>query len=280
MKNIIKKIKENSKKKKENDGQEIDAINQAIEKVTGQKTTEHHKSLIRSLIKFRHTTVKQIMVSRVDIVAIDYDSNYDEVLNIVSNQQYTRVPVFKDNIDKIEGILHIKTLFPYRNEPKEFAWQKLIQPVEFIPETKKIDELLHYFQQKRLHMAIAVDEYGGTAGLITLEDILEEIVGEIKDEFDDEELLYTKVNEHTYSFEAKILLVDFFKILNIDPETFNDVRGESESLGGLILELLSDFPKQGDKIEYKQYLFEVECVEKKRIKKIKVTLKENENKQD
>ena len=271
---MISKIIGKTKKKLTKGQQSVETINEVIEMATGEESSEDEKELIKSLVKFRDTTVKQIMKSRMDIMALDFDATFDEVLDFVSKWQFSRIPVYKEDIDTIEGILHIKHLFQHRKEGKNFEWQNLLQPVEFIPETKKIDELLKYFQQKRLHLAIIVDEHGGTAGLVTLEDIIEEIIGEIHDEFDEEESQYTKLDEKTFSFEAKILLIDFCKTLKIDPVIFDEVKGESESLGGLILELYEDLPKLGDKIHFDRFEFQIEAADNKRIQKIKVLIQE------
>ena len=280
MKKYLKKLIGKTKRKGTKDEQTVDSINEVIELATGEESTEDDKELIKSLVRFRDTTVKQIMKARMDIMALDYDTNYEEVLDLISKWQFSRVPVYRENLDKMEGILHIKHLFSYRTEGKDFEWQKLLQPVEFIPNTKKIDELLKYFQLKRLHMAIIVDEYGGTAGLVTLEDIIEEIVGEIRDEFDEEDEQFTKVDDNTYFFEAKVSLIDFCKILDIDPEVFEEARGETESLGGLILEINSNMPKLGDSIEFGRFTFFIEAADDKRIKKIKVLIKETNEEEE
>jgi putative hemolysin len=274
MKKILGKIigKTRKKLKLTKDQQTVEDINEVIELATGEESSEDEKELIKSLVKFRDTMVKQIMKSRMDIIALDYDSNFEEVLDFVAKWQFSRIPVYKGEIDTMEGILYVKHLFQYRLEGKNFEWQKLLKPVEFIPETKKIDELLKYLQQKRLHVAIIVDEHGGTAGLVTLEDIIEEIVGEIHDEFDEDEHNYTKLDDVTFSFEAKILLIDFCKIIKVEPSIFEDVKGESESLGGLILELYSDLPKSGDKIYFDRFEFQIEAADSKRIQRIKVLI--------
>lgn len=257
-----------------NDEQTVEEINDVIELATGEESSEEEKALIKSLVRFRETTVKQIMKSRMDIIALDHDTDYHEVLESVSKWQFSRIPVYRDNVDKVDGILLIKNLFPYRNETASFEWQKLIQPVEFVPETKKIDELLRDLQQKHMHLAIVVDEYGCTAGLVTLEDIIEEIVGEIHDEFDEVDQSFFKLEENVYMFEAKTLLNDFCKVLKIDPSLFEEVKGESESLGGLILEINNDMPKQGDIISFERFIFKIESADAKRLNRIRVELKQ------
>lgn len=275
MKNYLNKIIGKTKKKLTNE-EAAETINEVMELATGEESSDEEKELIKSLFKFRDTTVKQIMKSRMDIISLDYDSNFEEVLDFVSKWQFSRIPVFKGEIDVIEGILHIKHLFQYRKEGVDFEWQKLIQPVEFIPETKNIDELLKYLQQKRQHLAMIVDEHGGTAGLVTLEDIIEEIVGEIHDEFDEDEHNYTKIDDNTFVFEAKILLIDFCKIIKVEHSVFEDVKGESESLGGLLLELYADLPKVGDRILFDNFDFFIEEADNKRILKIRVSINKRE----
>jgi len=280
MKNFFLKLIGKTKKRLSRNQQAVEDLNEVIEKATGEESSEEEIELIKSIVKFRDTMVKQIMKSRMDIVALDYRSNYEEVLEFVSKWQFSRIPVYKKDFDTIEGILHIKHLFQFRNEKPSFEWQKLIQPVEFIPETKQIDELLKHFQQKRLHIAIIVDEHGGTAGLVTLEDIIEEIVGEIHDEFDVVELNHTKINETTYIFEAKTLLIDFCKVIKEDASEFEEVKGESESLGGLLLEINSDLPKLGEKIIFNRFEFIIEAVDNKRILKVKVIIHEDSQEED
>ncbi|MCU0429466.1 MAG: CBS domain-containing protein [Cytophagaceae bacterium] len=282
MNRLLKKLLHKTKPKgfKKNDEQTVEEINEVIELATGEESSEEEKALIKSLVRFRETTVKQIMKSRMDILALDYDSDYNEVLEYVSKWQFSRIPVFRDNIDRIEGILLIKNLFPYRNEKAEFAWHKLIQPVLFVPETKKIDELLADLQQKHMHLAIVVDEYGSTAGLVTLEDIIEEIVGEIHDEFDEVDQIFSKLEDNVFLFEAKTLLNDFCKVLKIDPAIFEEVKGESESLGGLILEINNDMPKKGDVISFQQFTFKIEAVDAKRLQRVKVEIKREAEIQD
>ncbi len=279
MKKIIRKIIGSTKKKLTSE-EAVETINEVMEMATGEESSEEEKELIKSLVKFRDTTVKQIMKARPDVIGLNWDSDFEEVLDFVSKWQFSRIPVYKGEIDKIEGILYIKHLFQYRTEGKDFEWQKLLQPVQFIPETKKIDELLKFLQQKRQHMAIIVDEHGGTAGLVTLEDIIEEIVGEIHDEFDEEEFHFNKIDDKTFMFEAKILLIDFCKVLKINPVLFEDVKGESESLGGLLLEINSDLPKKGDKIFFDHFEFEIEEADNKKIQSIKVLIHEEDTVDD
>jgi gliding motility-associated protein GldE len=212
------------------------------------------------------------MTSRQDIVGLDIKKNFDDVLKSVTENNYSRIPVWQNTQDNIRGVLYIKDLLPHIDKPKNFRWQSLIRSAYFVPETKKIDDLLREFQQNKVHIAIVVDEFGGTSGIITLEDILEEIVGEINDEYDEEEKNYTRVNANTYVFEGKTLLSDFFKILDIDDDTFEEVEGEADSLAGLLLEIKGDFPELHERIDYKNYSFEVTELDGHRISKIKVVI--------
>lgn len=251
----------------------VDEMNKAINMTSDQHTTEGETDILKGIINFGTISVKQIMTVRPDITAVDKNTSFRDLIAQINHFGYSRVPVYHDSIDKIEGVLHIKDFLPYIHY-HEFDWHSLIRDLYFIPENKKIDILLKDFQEMRVHMAVVVDEYGGTAGLITLEDIIEEIVGEIKDEFDDEEVLnFEKINEMEYLFEGKISLNDFCKIIDTEPDVFNEVKGESESLGGLLLELNAGLPKSGDQLTHDKYAFEIISADKRRIKKIKLTIK-------
>jgi len=210
------------------------------------------------------------MKSRLDITAFDIEVHFHELMDKINKCGFSRIPIFRETIDKIEGILYIKDLLPYLDRNEDFKWQSLLRPGYFVPENKKIDSLLKDFQDKRVHMAIVVDEYGGTSGLITLEDIIEEIVGEIRDEFDDDDIAYNKLDDNTYVFEGKTSLNDFCKVLGVDVDIFEKVKGESESLGGLILELHSKLPRIGEKITFGQFVFTIVAVDNRRIKRIRV----------
>ena len=212
------------------------------------------------------------MTTRQDIVNLDIHSNFTEVLQCIVENNYSRIPVYQDNTDHIRGILYIKDLLPHLSKSATFRWQSLIRPPYFVPETKKIDDLLREFQENKIHIAIVVDEFGGTSGLITLEDILEEIVGEINDEYDDDVKSYTKIDDNTYIFEGKVLLSDFCKILALDDDIFDDVEGDADSLAGLLLELKGVFPAMHEKIDYQQFTFEILSIEARRISKIKVSI--------
>jgi CBS domain containing-hemolysin-like protein len=209
-----------------------------------------------------------------DIVAVEYNTTIKKLLSIIVESAYSRIPVYKETLDNIKGVLYTKDLLPYLHETKSFKWQSLIKQAFFVPETKKIDDLLAEFQKNKIHLAIVIDEYGGTSGLITMEDILEEVIGEISDESDvDEELLYKKISNNIYLFEAKILLNDFYKITGIEDTTFDDIKGEYETLAGLLLELKGEIPLKNDRIEYKNFSFLIEAVDKRRIKQVKVIIK-------
>lgn len=248
-------------------------LHKALEIATqSEPTSQEEKKILKGIVNFGTITVKQIMRSRVDIAAVDVEKNFHELLQEINRFGFSRMPVYRETIDKIEGILYIKDLLPHLHEDVSFNWQKLLRPGFFIPETKKIDTLLKDFQEKHVHMAVVVDEYGGTAGLVTLEDVLEEIIGEINDEFDEATLNYQRINDYTYVFEGNTSLHDLCKVLNLPAETFDEVRGESESLGGLMLELHRGFPGAGEHIRFQDFEFIIELVDKKRIRRIKVVL--------
>ncbi len=251
----------------------VDDLEQALE-LTDKEDIKDEQSMLQGIIRFGDETAKEVMTSRQDIVDIDIRSGFKEVLQSIVENNYSRIPIYQDNEDNIRGILYIKDLLPYLGKPATFRWQSLIRPPYFVPETKKIDDLLREFQENRVHMAIVVDEFGGTSGLVTLEDILEEIVGEINDEYDEEEKSYSKLNYNTYLFEGKTLLSDFCKILQIDDEEFDDVAGDADTLAGLLLEIKGDFLSMHERIDYKRYTFEVMAVEDRRISQVKVTVHE------
>ncbi len=248
-------------------------LHKALELTAGGETTEEEKEILKGIVNFGTLSVKQVMKSRMDISAFDVETNFHDLMDKINKCGYSRIPIFRETIDRIEGILYIKDLLPYLDKPEDFKWQPLVRPGYFVPENKKIDSLLKDFQEKRVHMAIVVDEYGGTSGLITLEDIIEEIVGEIRDEFDDDEIAYNKLDENTFVFEGKTSLNDFCKVIGTDPVIFENVKGESESMGGLLLELSSKLPRVGEKIEYKNFVFTVVAVDNRRIKRIRVFIK-------
>lgn len=229
------------------------------------------KGILKSLVNFRTLTVKQIMRSRMDITTFDTKMNFRDLMEKVKECGYSRIPVYTETIDKIEGVLYVKDLLPYIDSGEEFGWQSLVRPALFVPEGKKIDALLKDFQEKRVHMAIVVDEYGGTSGLVTMEDIIEEIIGEINDEFDEDENTYIKLKENTYIFEGRTSVHDFCKIFNQDASLFDEVKDDRESLGGLLLEIYSKLPRVGETVEFDRFTFTVVSVDAKRIKKVRVT---------
>lgn len=249
----------------------VDDLEQALE-LTDKNDIKDEQNMLKGIIRFGDETAKEVMTSRQNIIDLDIRSNYADVLKCIEDNNYSRIPVYQDNTDNIRGILYIKDLLPHLTKNSNFRWQSLIRPPYFVPETKKIDDLLREFQENKVHIAIVVDEFGGTSGIVTLEDILEEIVGEINDEYDEEEKFYSKLNYNTFIFEGKTLLTDLCRILNVDDEEFEEVEGDADTLAGLLLEIKGDFPSIHEKIDYKNYTFEVMNVEERRISKIKVTV--------
>ncbi|MEI3067984.1 MAG: gliding motility-associated protein GldE [Prevotella sp.] len=256
---------------KENHVLSVDDLEQALE-LTDKNDIKDEQNMLKGIIRFGDETAKEVMTSRQNIIDLDIRSNYADVLKCIEDNNYSRIPVYQDNTDNIRGILYIKDLLPHLTKSSNFRWQSLIRPPYFVPETKKIDDLLREFQENKVHIAIVVDEFGGTSGIVTLEDILEEIVGEINDEYDEEEKFYSKLNYNTFIFEGKTLLTDLCRILNVDDEEFEEVEGDADTLAGLLLEIKGDFPSIHEKIDYKNYTFEVMNVEERRISKIKVTV--------
>ena len=251
----------------------VDELSQALE-LTDKTEISEESNILEGIIRFGAETAKEVMTPRLDMVDLEITTPYSEVLKCVVENAYSRVPVYMDSRDNIKGILYIKDLLPHLNKGDNFRWQTLVRPAYFVPETKKIDDLLRDFQANKIHIAIVVDEFGGTSGIVTMEDIIEEIVGEINDEYDEEERTYVKLNDSTYIFEAKTLLSDFYKILKLDPEDFEDVAGEADTVAGLLLEIKGEFPKLHEKLEFQQYLFEVLEMDARRILKVKVTIGE------
>lgn len=250
-----------------------DDLEQALE-LTDKNDIKDEQSILQGIIRFGDETVKEVMTSRQDIVDIDMRSSFDEVMRCIVENNYSRIPVYEDNDDNIRGILYVKDLLLHLGKPVGFRWQSLIRPPYFVPETKKIDDLLRDFQKNKVHIAIVVDEFGGTSGIVTLEDILEEIVGEINDEYDEEEPIYSKLNYNTYIFEGKTQLSDFYRILGIVDDEFEEVEGDADSLAGLMLEIKGDFLSKHEMVNYKNYTFEIVGIEERRISKIKVVVHE------
>lgn len=243
-----------------------------------KSTTEPEMDILKSILKFSDVTVRQIMTPRMDVVALDQKSTYSEVLEMVRESGYSRIPVYEDDFDNIIGILYVKDLLGHIQEGSEFDWSKLVRTnVLYVPEAKKINELLREFQKQRMHLAIVVDEYGGSAGIVTLEDVLEEIIGDIKDEFDDEtEVQYRQLNENTYLFEGKTLLQDVYRLTGIEAGTFDEARSEADSLAGLILAMHGQIPKKDIELAYKNYHFKIMAVNKRRIEQVQLTIEPEE----
>ena len=248
----------------------VDELEQALE-LTDKEDIKEEQRMLEGIIRFGDETAKEIMTPRQDIVSLSLKDDFNTVLNCIVENNYSRIPVYQGNADNIRGVLYIKDLLPHIGKTASFRWQSHIRPPYFVPETKKIDDLLREFQENKVHIAIVVDEFGGTSGLVTLEDILEEIVGEIHDEYDEEEKHFTRINQNTYIFEGKTSLSDFYKTLDIDDD-FADVEGDADSIAGLLLELKGDFPKVGEKISFDKYTFEVLAIEERRISKVKVII--------
>jgi gliding motility-associated protein GldE len=249
----------------------VDQLSQALELTSSDDTTSDEHKILEGIVSFGNTDTKQVMSPRIDIFALEIEETFAEIYTKIIDKGYSRIPIYKESIDHIEGLLFVKDLIPHIHK-KEFDWNKLIREPFFVPENKKLDDLLKDFQSKKSHLAIVVDEYGGTSGLVSLEDVIEEIVGDISDEFDDENLNYSQIDDKNFLFEGKINLKDFYRIVAVDEETFENRKGEAETLAGFILEILGNFPKKGQKIHFSNVYFTIESVDKKRIKQIKVTL--------
>ena len=252
----------------------VEEISKALD-ITEHESKEDERRILRSIVEFGNTDVKEIMKARVDIASIDKNSIFKDVLTIIVRSGYSRIPVYDEHLDNILGILYVKDLIPYLNQNNNFEWVKLCRPSFFVPETKMINDLLKEFQAKKNHLAIVVDEYGGTSGLVTLEDVLEEIVGEINDEFDVDNNIYSKLDKNNYIFDGKISLNDFLKIVDIDLDFFDEIKGESDSLAGLILELEGKIPKIGTVCNIPPFTILIESSDLRRIKRLKVTINEN-----
>lgn len=254
----------------------IDELTHAIEITSDINTNEEEKKILKGIVKFGNIDVKQIMKSRMDTIAFDIETPFTSLLKGILDSGYSRIPIYKEDFDTVEGIIYIKDLLAHLDMDDSFKWQTLIRPPYFVPESKKINDLLEEFQQKKIHLAIVVDEYGGSSGIVTLEDILEEIVGEINDEFDDDELQYSKLDSLNFIFEGKTLINDICRVLNIERKVFDKVEGDSDTLAGLILELKGNIPERGEVLEHEGIKFTVEAVDKRRIKRIKITLPEKD----
>lgn len=253
-------------------GLSVDELSQALE-LTDKREISEESNMLEGIIRFGEETAKEVMTSRLDMVDLEIGTPFSEVIKCVVDNAYSRIPVYEESRDNIKGILYIKDLLPYLEKDDTFKWQNLIRPAYFVPETKMIDDLLRDFQANKIHIAIVVDEFGGTSGLVTMEDIIEEIVGEINDEYDEEERSYVKVSDNVYVFEGKTLLSDFYKILDVDPDDFEELAGDADTLAGLVLELKGEFPALHEIIRCKDFVFEVLQMDAHRIVKVKVTRK-------
>lgn len=249
----------------------VDQLSQALELTSSDDTSSDEQKILEGIVSFGNTDTKQVMSPRIDIFALEIEESFVEIYAKIIDKGYSRIPIYRESIDQIEGILFVKDLIPHIHK-KEFDWNKLIREPFFVPENKKLDDLLKDFQTKKSHLAIVVDEYGGTSGLVSLEDVIEEIVGDISDEFDDENLNFSQIDDKNFLFEGKINLKDFYRIVDVDEDTFENNKGEAETLAGFILENLGNFPKKGQKIHFSNVHFTIELVDKKRIKQIKITL--------
>lgn len=254
----------------------MDDLSDALE-LASDDINEDEK-ILKGIVNFGNINVSEIMCPRIDVTAIDIRLGFNRVKSIIIESGFSRIPVYSGSFDSVRGILYAKDILPYTGSPDNFKWQSLVRPPHFVPETKKINELLKEFQIKKIHMAVVIDEYGGTSGIITLEDVLEEIVGEITDESDEDEPMFRKIDDKTYIFEGKILLNDFFKIIEIEDDPFEDVRGESETLAGLVLELTGEIPQKGKEITYRNFKFRIESADKRRIKEIRLEITDDDGK--
>jgi len=250
----------------------IDKLSQALELTSEEETTKEEHKILQGIVNFGNIETKQVMCPRIDIFALSVDMDMETIVPLILENGFSRVPVYADNLDSVVGILYTKDLLPHIDQ-SNFKWEKLLKPVFYVPENKKLDDLLKEFQQKKIHQALVVDEYGGTSGVITFDDVIEEIVGDISDEFDDDELIYSKLDDFTFIFDAKINLKDFYKVIDLEEEgIFERSKGESESIAGFVLEIAQAFPKVGQVIKFEGYQFVIESVDRKRIKRIKIIL--------
>lgn len=252
----------------------VDELEHALE-LTDKNDIKEEQKMLQGIVRFGDETVREVMTSRQDIVALNINSPFSDVLKSIIENNYSRIPVYQNNDDNIKGVLYIKDLLPHLAKPTSFKWQTLMRPPHFVPETKRLDDMMKDFKENKVHIAIVVDEFGGTSGLITLEDILEEIVGEINDEYDEEDTSYSKLNYNTYVFDGKTLLSDVTKILEVDDDYFSEIEGDADSLAGLLLEIKGDFPTMHERIEYRNFMFEILKVDGRRISKVKITISAN-----
>lgn len=258
---------------KSNTSYSLEELDHAIDLTADETASENEKNILKGIVKFSNISVKQIMKTRVDVHGVEYNTSFGELIGLVRELNYSRLPVYKEDLDEVLGMIHTKDLLPHLNEPDQYDWHSLMRPPYFVHEQKPIEDLLKEFQQKRIHFAVVVDEFGGTSGIVTLEDILEEVIGEIKDEFDEEDSGYKKIDDNTYIFEGRTMIHDVCKIMDMPSETFDDVKGESDSLAGLVLELAGDFPRPLQVLQSGDFEFTVLEVERNRIQKIKISVK-------
>ena len=249
----------------------IDQISHALDLTRPEDSTKQEQKILKGIVNFGNIDTKEIMRPRIDIFALDSKLKSEEIIKSITTTNHSRIPVFDENLDKIIGILHIKELLPFLDK-KDFQWKKLLREPLFIPENKKLDDLMLEFQEKKVHLAIVVDEYGGTSGLVSLEDVIEEIVGDISDEFDDDNLLYSRIDDQNYIFDGKTSLHDFCRIIREDKNIFDQYKGDAETIAGFILEISNSFPRKNSKINFMKFIFTVESIDKKRIKQIKLTI--------
>jgi len=256
----------------------LSELGEAIEITADTNTPEEERKILKGIIKFGDIEVKEIMKARIDVTSVEVNTPFGELLDLILNSGYSRIPAYEDSFDKVLGILYIKDLLPYLDKPESINWPDLLRPAFFVPENKRINDLLQEFRAKKIHLAIVVDEYGGTSGIVTLEDIIEEIIGEINDEFDveAEEISYLKIDARNFIFEGKTLLNDFCKIVGVEDKVFTNIKGDADTLAGLLLELMGKIPAKDEKVEYDNFVFKVDTVDKRRIKRIQVTLKKTD----
>jgi gliding motility-associated protein GldE len=257
----------------------VDQLSQALELTVDEDIPIEDHKILQGIVKFGHTDVKQIMKSRMDVSAFEQSLKYKELLADITASGFSRVPIYKETLDNVVGVLYTKDLLQYLEETDDFNWHAIIRPPFFVPENKKIDDLLREFQYKKIHLAIVVDEYGGTSGIVTLEDVIEEIVGEINDEFDDDGLVYSKLDDNNFVFEGKAPLNDVYRILQIDGEVFEDAKGEADTLAGLIIEIEGRIPTKNEKVVFKNLTFTIESADNRKIKRIKITIEREEEKE-
>ena len=261
---------------KKNSNFSVEKLSKALELTSDDATTDDEQKILEGIISFGNTETNQIMKPRIDVFAIEDTEDFEKVVAKIVKNGFSRNPVYHENIDEIIGVLYAKDLLPHLTK-KTYDWKSLLREAIFVPENKKLDDLLKEFQEKKIHLAVVVDEYGGTSGIVTLEDIIEEIVGDISDEFDDSDLFYSKIDDYNYVFEGKTSIKDFSKVIDVDEEIFEDEKGEAETLAGFILEVSGKFPKIKEVINFQHLSFKVEAMDKKRVKQVKITIKENRN---